>query len=750
VFFVATQNRKVVTGILLVKMRPSSSTSSSREKFRRKSSKDLLGSIAETSGPPVSPSVDATTVSSDDDDDDDDDDIDLAVRPLERRDRSFLNNSVRSSPTKFGRSGSERSVSSSSSIRLLDKSKRESSLLTPQQQDSPQTQSQQHEPDSTKTFRKEDDYASALSQLVTVAPKRARSMVDGLRRKSSLRDELARETSPADGTPTRRHRSFVESCNTGSVRRSWLRRSKSQVQLMVLGSFISDVKLPLKCDSKTSLSPQRKAHTFNKTPRSGIKTPSSPASSPFSRRGSKEHSRSEVEAEAKQDIVSKESVRRSTGSPITSRTTVVPSKSKSPRNVNKIVTTKDLKNEMDLLLHGGKKSFNCYNHEDDQNDDYPSLHDSAQEDNSRSLNRYPSLRKTLNPIQSVAESESSGSASSQCGSIGLNSDEDFSETSIARMSTPTTSNLKKTALPSPVAYHTSGKEIRSKPVTRSSASSGPDVGDDVPVSSSYQYSLRPKLSSIVRSSPLLKASLSRVPVDVAGAVRSYPASCRNLPPPESPTASPGFLRRLNKSLVGKDDRRRPTEAERESEIPPIFDKAFYSSSHHRRTMATRSLMWTTDRQSNFSDWTLLIIRVGVSWETSNVDTYHIHKSVVGVGPRPSHFLLDHFEDQESVFVRNTSSVELFSQAADLVPTMLDHIYGMRGEPLHITTATATALRYLADKFGVETMFREVNEFIQRDLNGSTVDTYNNDAELFKDKQLMQAAFRLQKALRVST
>jgi hypothetical protein len=729
-----------MSDLSMMKMRPSSSASSSREKFRRKSSKELLGSIAESPDPPLSPSIDASTVSSEDDDED----IDLAVRPLERRDRSFLNHSGRSL-TKCRTSGFERSKSSSSSsIRLLDKSKRESSLLTPRQQEPPQPQSHlQHQTQSTKAFRK-DDFASALAQLVTVTPKRSRSMVDGLRRKSSLRDELARKAITAD-EKSRRPRSFVETSSTGSIQRGWFQKSKSQVQLMVLGSFMSDVKLPLEIEKKPSRSPQRNAPILHTTPRSIMKTSSSSAAS--------EHTLvaddlSRINAETNEHSVGKH---HSISSPTKTLATVVSSKPKSPRNTSKSITTKDLKNEMDLLIHGEMKNLKDHDNDDHHDDNDLPVQDSA-EDNSRSVKQHTRIKNARCRIHSISKSESSCSASSQCGHYGWNSDDDLSEISLARLSTPTTSNLRKTFTSSPASPLTKQKKIRSKPVGTLLENDGAAVSDEASVSSSSQHSLRPKLSRISRSSLIKKSSRSQVSVDMAGSFQSYPLSPRTLPLPEPPAvaaASPGIMRRRNKSFVGKDDFTAPTEPERSPQIPPIFNDAFYSSSHHRRTMATQSLIWTTDRQDNFSDWILLIIRAGVSWETSNVDTYHIHKSVVGVGPRPSLFLLDQFEDQDSVFVRNTSSVEMFSQAADLVPTMLDYIYGMRGESLHVTTATATALRFLADKFGVESMFREVNEFIQRDLNENTVDTYNSDAVLFKDKQLMQATFRLQKTLEVS-
>jgi hypothetical protein len=175
----------------------------------------------------------------------------------------------------------------------------------------------------------------------------------------------------------------------------------------------------------------------------------------------------------------------------------------------------------------------------------------------------------------------------------------------------------------------------------------------------------------------------------------------------------------------------------------IFDESFFTSttSYNRCTAPMRRLTWTTEPEQNFSDWVILIRAGGADGDSDAAETYHVHKCVVGLGARASDLLLEKFDDSESTREKSTA-IELPRKAADLVPTMLDYMYSFHGEPLNeISTTTATALRYLADVFGVETMLREVNTFIENDLSDTTVEVYRADARLFHDERLLNAALK---------
>jgi hypothetical protein len=69
-------------------------------------------------------------------------------------------------------------------------------------------------------------------------------------------------------------------------------------------------------------------------------------------------------------------------------------------------------------------------------------------------------------------------------------------------------------------------------------------------------------------------------------------------------------------------------------------------------------------------------------------------------------------------------MELLPRAAELVPMMLNYMYNL--QPFEIETETAASLRYLATKFGINTLFQAVNAFI-------------------KDEQLFRAASMLKES-----
>ena len=175
---------------------------------------------------------------------------------------------------------------------------------------------------------------------------------------------------------------------------------------------------------------------------------------------------------------------------------------------------------------------------------------------------------------------------------------------------------------------------------------------------------------------------------------------------------------------------------------PVFNPLFFSSTtHHRRLNSTRrNLTWTREKEDNFSDWVILVVS---GWNDSDMaQTYHVHRSVVGLGSRASQKLADDFEDYaiNPSSSRNVTVLNLKPDAADLFDILLDYMYG---QPLVISTPTAAALRSLSDIMGVDTMFGEVNEFIRHDMVGkTTAEMYLRDAKVFEDTYLMEAAQRI--------
>jgi hypothetical protein len=130
-------------------------------------------------------------------------------------------------------------------------------------------------------------------------------------------------------------------------------------------------------------------------------------------------------------------------------------------------------------------------------------------------------------------------------------------------------------------------------------------------------------------------------------------------------------------------------------------------------------------------------------ESSEMEMYHIHKCIVGLGPRSSQYLLEQFENCcSSSSYQDSCSLDLKREEADLIPTLLDYIYSLDGKPLKVSTTSAAGLRHLADMLGVETLFKEINEFIQSDMDETNVNIYHREALRFDDEQLLEATSKL--------
>ncbi|KAG7354088.1 hypothetical protein IV203_003444 [Nitzschia inconspicua] len=506
----------------------SSSRSRNRDLFRRSAPKEMiLGSIAETSAP-VSPSNDTTTVASDDDDEE----IDFQVRPLERRDRSFLNNSARgSSATASASCRRALSVSSeqgSSSIRSFDKSKREKSLLMPrklEQDVEENSDTGEPSPNRENLGMNKDDFAHLLDHLV-VAPQRSRSMVDRIRRKSSLREEAAsneKAGTTSGTTSSRRSKSFVE--QSSSLRKQWLQKSKSQVQAMLRSS---NMKLPLDVDTKPSVTARREPRELSKDPTCapqsiGKTVPSSSSSSVSSTSCSSATSspsasgwsskrslvieciipREDLSREIKSGILSPAKPRsgqqafRNPGSAssdiLTSRKPRSNAGRKSSKHGRKI---KDLKEEMKRFLQNeGSIKEESDENDDDGGDDHDNDDRSVCDSSVRSCSiedskRYLQPRRSMSRVLSMTKIESNESTPSSQQDSGPRRDlnriqsdiksdvnervsdihQDSRERSLDRVidpssggsTTPTISNRKRASSPSP--------SRRNRPITNAPSS----------------------------------------------------------------------------------------------------------------------------------------------------------------------------------------------------------------------------------------------------------------------------------------
>jgi hypothetical protein len=246
------------------------------------------------------------------------------------------------------------------------------------------------------------------------------------------------------------------------------------------------------------------------------------------------------------------------------------------------------------------------------------------------------------------------------------------------------------------------------------------------------------------STKLKKATLSTV--DMNGSVNN---SCSTSIVPITPLSNQSLRSSFN-SLTSQPSSNSSLLSQQEEEIKRVLDKqkrshifnrSFFSGKHQHAPSFNR-LTWTRTREGNFSDWTLMVTTDESSEKT---EMYYIHKNIVGLGPRSSQYLLEQFENcdsDDSTSYQNSCSVTLKREEADLIPTLLDHIYTLDGKSLNISTTSATGLRHLADMFGVDTLFKEINDFIQSDMDETNVNIYHREATLFNDEQLLEATAKL--------
>ena len=124
----------------------------------------------------------------------------------------------------------------------------------------------------------------------------------------------------------------------------------------------------------------------------------------------------------------------------------------------------------------------------------------------------------------------------------------------------------------------------------------------------------------------------------------------------------------------------------------------------------KTLSWRLPPEESLSDWA---IKVKAEGSSRRAETYHCHRSVLGVGPRHSGYFKQLF--QGGHFTENadaTSEHELKASAAEAFPQLLDFVYTGK---LEVSTQHAVALCDLANYYEIRPLFDEVIAFMQDDM-----------------------------------
>jgi len=197
---------------------------------------------------------------------------------------------------------------------------------------------------------------------------------------------------------------------------------------------------------------------------------------------------------------------------------------------------------------------------------------------------------------------------------------------------------------------------------------------------------------------------------------------------------------------------------------------FDDESDDDNSITDEELTWRCDPKLSLSDWTVEITVKG----SSASRMFHVHKSVLAVGPKRSNYFATTFSNaqlkqhhlgrqkvndiggiepcdffQESMSVspslidyvdhdKNKSRIELEQLAADTFPVLLDFQYSSKNQ-LEITTENATALHSLSGHLEMKSLRRKVREFWTQDLSTESLVTYYAHSRIFKDSKILAYA-----------
>jgi hypothetical protein len=157
--------------------------------------------------------------------------------------------------------------------------------------------------------------------------------------------------------------------------------------------------------------------------------------------------------------------------------------------------------------------------------------------------------------------------------------------------------------------------------------------------------------------------------------------------------------------------------------------------HHDgvEVLHNQKLTWRMDPEESLSDWTICI-----QTHEHEETIYHVHKAVLGADARSSRYFRRLFQSQMMESTTSRSNIVLEGSAAKAIPSMLDFMY-FTVQEVAATAETAVALRYLSNYFEIEDLFVSTNHFIQSDLTSSTAPLYLNEAGMYQDEKILDAA-----------
>ena len=133
---------------------------------------------------------------------------------------------------------------------------------------------------------------------------------------------------------------------------------------------------------------------------------------------------------------------------------------------------------------------------------------------------------------------------------------------------------------------------------------------------------------------------------------------------------------------------------------------------------SKQLTWRMDPETSFSDWTLQ-----VSHDDSildEIDTYHVHKVILAVGPRRSEYFANCFVQSMQEQVTNTTKFTYSTDMAGLFPLLLDYIYNV-GPTVFVHPKQAIGIYKLADYFQIRGLAKEGEKYLDEYIVNMSMD-----------------------------
>ncbi|KAL3943768.1 MAG: hypothetical protein SGBAC_002140 [Bacillariaceae sp.] len=164
---------------------------------------------------------------------------------------------------------------------------------------------------------------------------------------------------------------------------------------------------------------------------------------------------------------------------------------------------------------------------------------------------------------------------------------------------------------------------------------------------------------------------------------------------------------------------KPKPQEKKKLAPKKQKESTYPSDLSRNVSGgTKRICWNSDPSSSFSDWRVeVLVR-----ETQQRQLFHLHRNIIGFGPRKSVFFKEAFAQQQDG-ENNTTKLILPESQATVFPMVLDYIYYTREARQALTASRACAMYNIAERLEIISLEKAIMEFYRKNTSLENVDEF---------------------------